>query len=798
MSNLGAAWRSLRRTPGFTLISIIILAVGIGGSTAVFSVVNQVLLAPLPYAESGRLVRLYQYRLDRPATTEYVAAPVFALLREQQSLEEAAAIYTYHEFGADLTGPAGVERVRRLPVTSGYFQVLRAEPVLGRGFLPEEERVADVRVVVISHDLWQRRFAGDRDVVGRTVSMSAETFEIVGVAPPGLRDPVAGAVDVWVPHYLAPDDDPQNHALTVIARLRGGTSLQQAEAELQHTNTQLASLYEDNTNRPLRMVGLHEDMVGGSSRLLYLLMGAVMLVLLIACVNIANLLLARATTRSREFAVRAALGAGRARLAWQLLLESLLLGALGGVAGVALGVLLLDAVVAIGRDAVPRLADAHFDPRVLVFSTILTVGSVLAFGMLPALRFSRVAAAGVIRDNARNVTADRAHNRVRRILAGAQVAIAFVLLTGASILTLSLYRLRHVDLGVTEQNVLTFEVHLPTASYDSLRRAGFHEEFARRVAALAGVEAAGAISRLPATGTFHPWGARAASGPRAGERETIRAQQRVVSGDYFAVMRIPLRQGRLFDERDDASVPRRAVISAAAAAAMFADANPLGQKVLVLGDTLEVIGVVGDVALNVEGEPVAHIYHAHRQFAANRNWALTQVVRVTGDAAVVLPAVRAQLAALDADLVLHKPQTLQDVLGRSSAQRRFTTWLMTSFAGLAVVLACLGLFGVITFIVRQRRREIGIRGALGARPSHIRGMVLGESLQVAAVGIVVGLLAAIAGGRVLSALVFETRPAEPVVLLGAVLVMGAAASLAAYLPAREATTVDPGIVLKQE
>jgi putative ABC transport system permease protein len=436
---------------------------------------------------------------------------------------------------------------------------------------------------------------------------------------------------------------------------------------------------------------------------------------------------------------------------------------------------------------------------VLAFTAALSIGSALLFGLLPALRFSRVAAAGVLRDSARSVTADRTRNRVRATLVAAQVALAFVLLVGSAILMLSFQRLQRVDLGIAADGVLAFEVHLPAARYDSLRRAAFHEELARRLTALAGVESVGAVSWLPATGGYHAWGTRAGSGPLAGnEDEFWQSQARVVAGDYFATLRIPLIAGRLFDARDDATAPARTVISRSAAERTFPGIDPLGQTLIVLGRPWHVIGVVEDVALNVEGETRPTVYRTHAQFAGERNWPLFQIVRTRGESLDVLPAIRAELAAMDPELVLHRPEPLVGLIGRGVAQQRFTTWLMTAFAALAVTLATLGLFGVITYIVRQRRREIGIRAALGARPAQIRRMVLGQGLGVALAGVAIGLIGALAASRALRALVFETAPADPRVLAAAAIAMAGAAGLATYLPAREATAVEPNTVLHED
>lgn len=795
MTDVRSASRSLQRTPAFTAVAVLILALGIGGSTAVFSIVNQVLLRPLPYAESGQLVRLYQYRAEAPEEDTYVTGPAFTAYRTMQSFDDVAASYTYRETGADLTQDIGATRIRQLQVSSSYFDVLRAAPVRGRGFMPDEER-PDSRTAVVSQELWQSRLGG-AEVLGTTLTLNGESYEVVGIAPARLQDPVVGAVDVWVPH-ISIDDEPQNHALTVLARLRPGVTMEAAAAELELVHAALGEQFPQAADRLGRMYSLHEDTVGGASRTLLVLLGAVGLVLLLVCVNIANLMLARAMSREREFVMRAALGSGSGRIVRQLLMESLVLGLAGGGAGVLLGMLMLDAIKLLGAGSVPRLADSAFDVRVLSFALVASISSGLLFGLLPALRFSRVNAAAVLREESRSATSGRSRNRARSILVGAQIALAFMLLVGAGIVTLSLHRLGDVDLGITEDRVLTFEVHLPAVRYDSLRRASFHEEFAGRASTLPGVDAAGAVSRLPVTGSYHAWGSQPATGPLAGTQgSSIGAEQRVIAGDYLEVMGIPLLSGRVFDAREAAGTQRRVLLSQSAAESTFPGVDAVGHTLLVLGQPVEVIGVVADVALTAEGDVAPVVYHAHSQFAGNRNWPLVQVVRTGGDPLALIGALRAELASLDTDLVLHRPEPLADVVGRGIAQRRFMTWLMAGFAALAMLLAVLGLFGVITYVVRQRRREIGIRAALGARPAEIRGMVLGQGLRIAVVGIVIGGAGALALGRVLSALVFEVSPADPWILAGAALTMGLAATAAAWLPAREATAVEPGTVLHE-
>ncbi|HET7622105.1 MAG TPA: FtsX-like permease family protein, partial [Gemmatimonadaceae bacterium] len=543
--------------------------------------------------------------------------------------------------------------------------------------------------------------------------------------------------------------------------------------------------------------------VGSSSRALELMLGAVGLVLLLVCVNIANLMLVRGSERAREFALRSALGAGGDRLVRQLLAESITLALAGALAGLAVATAAMKLLVRLSAGSIPRLADLSLDPRVLAFSLVAATASALIFGIAPARKVARSRPADVLREQGRSATSGGASSRLRSALVVAQVALAFMLLAAAGVLLASLQRLREVPLGVRPANILAFELNLPAARYDSTARARFREQYAAALERLPGVRAAGGISRLPATGAFNSWGATALTGPLAGEsgesgKSSIPVEARVVAGDYFRAVGIPLLTGRLFDAHDDVHAPRRVVVSHSLAERLYPGTDPIGQRLYTADFEAEIIGVVGDVALDAEGRRAAYIYHAHRQFAGDRNWALTQVVSTAGPPEEILPSVRRATAELDPQLVVYRPTTLEAAIGRGTAQRLFTLRVLLAFAGVALFLAALGLFGVLSYGVRLRSRELGIRMALGAEAGAIRGMVIRQGLVLTSIGIAVGLLGAMAASQLLASLVFEVSALDPRVLGAVALLMAAVAALAAYLPARHATSLDPRTVLQGE
>ena len=796
------AIRQVRRSPGFSAVVVATLALGIGGTTAVFSVLQGVLLAPLPYEEPGRLVRIYQQEPNRAETRHYLTGVHFSLLREHvASFESAAALDTYSEIGRDVIVGGRPRRVRVLPVTSDYFQTLRTR-VLGPAFDRTDE--TGTRRVVLSAHLWRDAFGADSSAVGKTIELSGEPYEIAGIAPDGFDDPIAGAVDAWLPTDLARNTSEQNNSLSAIARLRGGVTLERAQAELAALSRSLRERWPGVRTSEVVAVPLHGDVVEKARAPLQLLLFAVALVLLVACVNVANLSLARSSGRVHEFATRAAIGAGTRRLVRQCFAETLMLGGLGGLAGLAIAAAGVGMLKRLGGDAVPRLDEVRFDAVVLQFAALITIATAVAFGIAPALRLSRIAPIGALREQSRSSTGTRSHARLRGGLAAAQLALALTLLVGAGALVASFQRLQQVDHGVRVEGVASFGVNLPRGRYDAQRRAEFQEQLPRRLMTLPGVSAAGAISFRPTTGIYHGWATTILTGPRSGSaisrRTGFNIQQRVVSGDLFQALGIPVLAGRTFDARDNPEAPPRAVVSANFAEGAFPQMPldaVLGQRISAGGKRLEIIGVVGNSTTDVYGTAGVVVYHAHRQFADDRNWALTHVVASARPPAELMREVRAVVAALDPDLVVYREAAMTDVVGRGTRRETFALVLMALFAVVALALAALGLYGVLAYTVRQRTPEIGIRVALGATAAQVRALVLRQAAVVFATGLCAGLAGAFVLGRWLTTVVFEISPWDPRIFASAAAMLACTALVAAWLPARRASRLAPTLALRE-
>ena len=808
--DLRYAVRQVRLSPGFSAVVIATLAVGIGGATAVFSATHTVLLAPLPYAQPGQLVRVYQHEPGDPATRAGMSAPHFRALRDEAaSFVGVAARYFREDMGLDLSNGGNPERLRVLLVTSDYFRTLRADRFLGPGFQIEDETGSPgddrigARRVVLSDRIWRARFNREPSIVGQTIRLSAEPYEVAGIAPPGFEDPVAGAVDAWVPYNLTRDTLTQNYSLTVIGRVRTGTTITQTLAELAVRSESMKRRWPEVRASSIAAVPLQEDVVAPSRHLLQLLLVSVGLVLLVACINVATLVLVRASGRTQEFAVRTALGSGGGRLARQLMVEALVLAAFGGLAGLVVGSLGVTALQRIGRDALPRLDGLHLDPLVLLFAVVVTVGTALACGMAPALRVRRRDPREALTQQSRLATGTRRQGRLRNGLAAAQLALALALVTGAGALSVSFYRLMKVDLGFRVDRVLTFEVNLPSLRYGADRRAAFQEGLAQRLGAIPGVSAAGGTSRLPATGSLNRWPIGIETGPRSGTwvKQPEQPEHRTVSGDFFRALGIPVLAGRTFDDRDDTNAPMRAVVSANLARAAFPGLpldRVVGQRISVLTrrGSREIIGVVDDVSTDAYDTPSGAIYSAHRQFAGNRNWALTQVVATDAPPERILPDVRAVVASMDPELVVYRPAAMTEVAGRGVSRERFALVLMGTFAAVSVILAALGLYGVLAYAVRERTSEIGIRIALGATPAHIRFTIVKQAGLAIGPGLVAGAGGAIALGRWLTSFTFGISPSDPLIITGAALLLAMTGLLAAWLPARRAVRVSPGLAMQ--
>lgn len=804
VQDLRYALRQLRRSPGFSAAVMATLALGIGGTTAVFSVVEAVLLAPLPYEASDQLVRFYQEEPAVASSRTRLTSPHFKEIRDRTTRFEDVAAFT-ETAGADLIANDQAQRLRVLQVTSGYFRTLRLNPQKGRAFERADEIGA--RHVILSDALWRTRFNSSPSVIGTTVHLSAEPYVVVGIAPRGFQDPIVGEMDAWVPYNLARNNNEENYTLTAFGRLRTGVRLEQAQAEIAALTRALAAQWPGVRASTLVVRPLKEDLVAPARGTLQVLLLAVGLVLLVACVNVANLFIVRATGRSREFAVRTALGAGWARIARQLLLESLLLAGAGGLLGLALSVWGVRTLRTLGHDAIPRLAEVGVDLPVLAFVTLVTLGSAAGVGVMAAIRFAHIDPSRALGAQSRAATGSRGHTQLRSALAAAQLALALTLLSAAAVLMVSFHRLQSMDLGFRTERVLTFEVSLPSVRYSDARRAAFQEELAQRLETIPGVTRAGGTSHLPAIGTRHAWPVLVDSGPLAGTVPKIltggtdrQAENRVVSGHFFAALDIPVLAGRTFGAEDHAQAPPRAVVSADFVRQAFPGMSPaevVGQRIAIFSQKNSIVGVVGDVALDAHGAAGATVYRAHAQNADFMNWTLTQVVATEVPPERILGAVRAQVAALDPELVVYRVAPLTEVVGEGVNREQFAFVLMGAFAGVAVLLAALGLYGVLAYTVCRRTQEIGIRMALGATATQVRALVLRQTALILGTGLVVGIAGALGFGRWLTSLVFEISPWDPRILLASASLLTITGLLAAWLPARRASLVPPKIAMQE-
>jgi predicted permease len=790
------AVRSILAAPRFAAVVMVTLALGTGANTAVFSVLNAVVLKPLPYSEPEQLVRVYHSA--NGDDNAYLTGLAAIDYRDRSRMLDIGITATYSVKGADLTGRGEPERVTALPVGADYFRVMRARPLLGQPFERTDER-PNANVAVVSERIWRKYLDGSSDAVGRILPLNGIPHRVVAVLPDDFDDPIQSDAAVWTPLNLEPGgpNSFDNYYLSIVARLKPGVTIEQAQAELA---TLAAGMKPADAPSRLRwtahVVPLQVDTVGGARAMLWILLGAVGLLMVIACVNVASLLLARGAERETELAVRAALGCSTTRLVRQLLIESALLALGGAAAGLIVAPVVIRALLAAAPAAVAHAGNGPVERAVLAFSIGIALVAGVGFGVAPAWQAARPDLERMLRESGRTGSGSLRQTRARNALVVCQVALALVLLVGAGLLLRSFDRLRSVALGVRPSHVVTFTVNLPEGRYgDPEQRARFHREFQSRLAALPGVRAAGAISRLPVTGTFHSWGAQRTDRPN--QSRFMPSQQRVVEGRYFEAVGIPLLRGRVFGPEDDAKAPRRGVVSQELVRQMFPSEDPIGKRIRVAGAQLEIIGVVGDVALGPRLPPRPYVYHSHSQFAADRNWALTQVVALDRDARLFLSDARRELLRIDPELVLYEPQMLENVIGGGVAQERFALLLVASFAALALMLAAIGLYGVLSYAVSRRTREMGIRLALGATPRSVRSMILRDGGRLVVGGVVLGCAGAIAVTRFLSSLLFEVRATEPVVFAAAAAMLAAVAVLASWIPARAATRVDPLIAVRE-
>ncbi len=794
--------RLLLRSPGFTVVAIAALAIGIGANTAIFSVVNTLLIQGLPYKDPNRLVVVWEHNLPRDRKNNVVSPANYLHWREMNGVfADMSAISM--TFRAAYTGDGQPEEVPQQIVNATLFPILGVNAALGRVFTSAEDQPEANRVVLISDRFWKRRFGGDASVVNRGIRLGGDLYTIVGVMPAGFSI-LDKDVDVWTPAgFSAQARIPRGRWLLVIARLKDGVTFSRAQDDMTRVAGQLTQMFPDfDTGWTARVVPLKEQLTGDVRPALLVLLGAVGFVLLIACANVANLLLARATTRQRELAVRAALGADRGRLIRQLLAESFLLSAVGGAAGLALawwGLSFLRTVVA-ASVPIPRLEFVGISGWVLLFACAAALTSGLLFGVIPALTAAGVTLTDTLKEGGRTGTGSRG-GRARQAFVVIEIALALVLLVGAGLLIRSFMTLMRVDPGFDPSHTVTMKVTLPSANFSSDGQTiAFFDRLFERVDALPGVEAAGGVSFLPLNGlgAATRFSIEGREKPRAGEEPV--SEVKVVTHNYFKAMGIPLLRGRLFDGRDTAPKTRRIIVSESLVEKYFgSNVDPIGQRIVLNWNNQgpdEIIGVVGDVrSTSLETEPRAASYLPPARFAYPF---MSVVVRTAGEGMSLVPGLTNSVHELDSDVPIADIRPMSEVIAVSTAQRRLTMTMLMIFAAVALVLASVGIYGVISYSVTQRTQEIGIRMALGAQRGDVLRMVVGQAMVLTIAGIGAGAVGAYALTRLMTTLLFNVKPADPLTFVGVAALLGGVSAFASYLPGRRATRVDPVVALRAE
>jgi putative ABC transport system permease protein len=800
--------RTLRGSPGFALAAVLTLALGVGGGTTVFSVVNAVLLRPLPFPEPDRLQLVWTQSDERPQS--WLSYPEWGDLRERSTtFQDLAAV---RDWSFNVTGAEEPERVSGLAVSANLFSVLGVGPVIGRAFLPEEDRIGAGRVAILSHGFWQRRFGADPGLVGRTVALDGEQFTVVGVLPREFRllppsSVFPGDAAVLVPlepalgtGFLRNRDVRHLH---VLGRLAPGATAAEARAEVAGIGARLRAENTAGYTSPgwgMTAVGYHEQIVQGVRPALLMLFGAVGLLLLLVTVNVANLLLARHAARAREMGVRAALGASRSRLVRLRLIESLVLAVLGGAAGVLLALHGIELLRTIGPGSLPRLDEVGVDASVLGFSLLLTLGTAVLCGLLPALQTARSDGGELLRDGGRSNSAGASRGRTRSSLVVSQVALALVLLVGAGLLLRSLLHLQAEPLGFEPARVLTLQLSFAEARYPTGQaRGAFLTEAEERLRALPGVQAVGAVTQLPLSGAHLGSGFFPEAGAATGEDRSVSADLRGITPGYFDAMGIRLRRGRSFSAADGREAPWVGVIDETLAARLWPGEDPLGKRIRWqrAEQPIEIVGVVAAVAhAGIGAGPRETVYRPYAQYAPGTPVFLA--MRSDGDPAALAGAVRRTLHRIDPDQPIGDLRSMRARVADALGEPRFYALLLGGFAAFALLLAAIGIYGVVSYGVAQRTREIGIRTALGAGSGEVLRMVVAEGLRLAVVGVALGLVAALVATRVLSSLLYEVETTDPLVFVLVPLFLAGVALLASYLPARRASRVDPMIALRSE
>ncbi len=802
--------RMLLKSPSMSIIATVALALGIGANTAIFSVVNAVLLRPLPFPNPDALVAVYETNQRRGTIRGSHSYPNFFDIRTQNTVFERIAVYRTSDF--IMTGRGEPARLMGTVMTADLFPLLGVAPSLGRTFLPDEDKPSETgRVVVLSHRLFQTRFGGDSSILNQQITLDGRSFTVVGVMPPSFEFPIQNEpVDLWT--TIAGDSagaDPITaqrgaHFLNVIARLKPNVKPEQAQGDLNTIAARLEQQYPDtNAQRGLRMESALQALVGDVRPALLILLGAVACVLLIACANVENLLLARATSRHKEMAVRAALGASRLRVIRQLLTESVLLSLVGGAVGLLLAVWWADLLVALGNEDIPRAVQVGIDWRVLSFTLGVSLVTGLIFGLAPAFHSSKTDLVESLKDGGRGTSEGARRNRLRSILAVGELAVAVVLLVVAGLLIKSLWRLQNVNSGLQPDNVMTFNLALPETRYKTDRQAQFFEALQARIESSPGVQSASMILPLPLSGDRFSISFQI-EGREVAPKDEPSADIFFTGVGYFRTMGIPIVKGRDFEPRDQHGSPPVVIITEEFARQYFPNEDPMGKRIQPGISTIEnedspmreIVGVVGDIrnrTLNTEPKPAYYVPQTQVPFSQ-----MAVVVKTSNEPRGLISGLTKEVAAMDADLPLFGVKTMREYLSASVAGPRFNTTLLSIFAGVALVLTLVGLYGVMSYSVAQRTNEIGIRLALGAQTRDVLWMIVKQGSILIALGLGFGLAGAYAATRVISSLLFGVTAKDPFTFAAAAVLLAIVALLACYIPAWRATKVDPLQALRYE
>jgi len=794
--------RMLAKKPMFSIIAVITLALGIGANTAIFSVVNGVLLRPLPFKEPDRLMMIRETKL--PQFPEFSVAPGnFLDWKKQNAVFER--LVAYKGSSLNLIGTGDPERLRALNVTEGFFAMLGAQPQLGRDFLAEEDQVGHNNVVILSYGLWQRRFSGDPKILNQTITLNRQAYTVIGVMPATFHfGSGENELDLWTPMAFT-EEQAQNHGghnLVAIGQLKPGVTVDQARAEMSAIAGRLAAQYPVDIGWDVKIMPLLEFSVRSIKPALLVLLVAVAFVLLIACANVANLLLARAAGRQKEIATRTSLGASRWRIVRQLLTESLLLSLLGGALGLALAKWGMDLLLTLAPPDLPRLNNVSLDGRALAFTATITLLTAVIFGLVPALQCSKPNLNETMKDAGRGSTEGGRRQRIRSTLVVLEVATALVLLVGAGLMIKSFWQLQKVDPGFNPDNALTVQVSLPKTKYpEESQQVAFFQQLIERVATLPGVQSAGAGHVVPLSGNDFVLAFEIDGRPPLQPGATQSTNYYSVSADYFKAMGIPLRRGRVFTERDIKDSPRVAVINETMAKKIFPDEDPIGKRITFDNrqknpEWFEIVGIVGDV--KQYGLDQVTTMQTYEPYIQQTFPYMTLVVRTTGDPTNLNAAIRSEVLKLDKEQPTTNFKTLNEFFSISIAQQRFSVVLLGVFAVVALVLSAVGIYGVLSYAVTQRTHEIGIRVALGAGRRDVLWLVVGQGMLLTVIGVAGGLGAAFALTRLMASLLFGVTATDAVTFASVPSLLLAVALLACYIPARRATKVDPLVALRYE